>query len=138
MTMSFNNMTVGLSGKPSDGDTFTVGPNTNATGDNRNILLMNALETANTMNNGTTTFQGAYAQMVDVVGNTTSQLTTTGTTETNLLTAATQQQQSQSGVNLDQETVNLLQYQQVYEACGKLIQVASQNFSTVLALDGSQ
>jgi len=135
MTMSFNNMTVGLSGTPADGDTFTVGPNTNATGDNRNVLLMNALETQNTMNNGSTTFQGAYAQMVDAVGNTTSQLTTTGTTETNLLTSAQQQQQSVSGVNLDQETVNLLQYQQVYEACGKLIQVASQNFSTVLALN---
>jgi flagellar hook-associated protein 1 FlgK len=135
MTMSFSNMTVGLSGTPADGDTFTVGPNTNATGDNRNVLLMNALETQNTMNNGSTTFQGAYAQMVDAVGNTTSQLTTTGTTETNLLTSAQQQQQSVSGVNLDQETVNLLQYQQVYEACGKLIQVASQNFSTVLALN---
>jgi flagellar hook-associated protein 1 FlgK len=128
---------VGISGTPANGDTFTVGPNTNGTGDSRNILLMNALETANTMNNGTSTFQGAYAQMVDAVGNTTSQLTTTGTTETNLLTAATAQQQSISGVNLDQETVNLLQYQQVYEACGKIIQVASQNFSTILALDGN-
>ncbi len=137
MTMTFNNMTVGISGTPANGDTFTVGPNTNGTGDSRNILLMNALETANTMNNGTSTFQGAYAQMVDAVGNTTSQLTTTGTTETNLLTAATAQQQSISGVNLDQETVNLLQYQQVYEACGKIIQVASQNFSTILALDGN-
>jgi len=137
MTMTFNNMTVGLSGTPANGDTFTVGPNTKGTGDSRNILLMNALETANTMNNGSSTFQGAYAQMVDAVGNTTSQLTTTGTTETNLLTSATAQQQSVSGVNLDQETVNLLQYQQVYQACGKIIQVASQNFSTILALDGN-
>ena len=135
MTLSFNYMTIGLSGKPASGDTFTVGPNTNATGDNRNILLMNALLTQNTMNNGTATYQGAYAQMVDAVGNTTSQLTITGKTETNLLASATKQQQSISGVNLDQETVNLLQYQQVYEACGKLIQVASQNFSTVLALN---
>ncbi|PRC91821.1 flagellar hook-associated protein FlgK [Solimicrobium silvestre] len=137
MSMTFNNMAVGLSGIPANGDTYTVGPNTNGKGDNRNVLLMNALLTQNTMNNGTTTYQGAYAQMVNSVGNTTSQLTTTGTTETNLLTAAQQQQQSVSGVNLDQETVNLLQYQQVYEACGKVIQVASQNFSTLLSLNGS-
>jgi len=137
MTMSFNNMTVGLSGSPANGDTFTVGANTNGTGDNRNILLMNALQTQKTMNNGTANFQDVYAQMVDAVGNTTSQLNTTGATETNLLQAATKQQQSISGVNLDQETVNLLQYQQVYQACGKLIQVASQNFSTVLNLDGT-
>ena len=137
MTISFNNMTFAISGAPADGDTFTVGQNLNATGDNRNVLLMNALQTQNTMNNGTANFQGVYAQLVDAVGNTTSQLTTTGTAETNLLTAVTKQQQSISGVNLDQETVNLLQYQQVYEACGKLIQVANQNFSTVLNLDGS-
>jgi len=137
MSISFNNMTIGISGAPANGDTFTVGANTKGTGDSRNVLLMAALQTQNTMNNGTATFQSAYAQLVDAVGNTTSQLTTTGTTETNLLTAATKQQQSISGVNLDQETVNLLQYQQVYEACGKLISVASQNFSTVLQLDGS-
>ncbi len=137
MSMSFNNMVVGISGTPADGDKYVIGSNTDATGDNRNVLLMSNLLTQNTMNNGTATFQGAYAQMVDAVGNTTSQLQTTGTTETNLLNAATQQQQSVSGVNLDQETVNLLQYQQVYEACGKLISVASQNFATVLALDGT-
>jgi flagellar hook-associated protein FlgK len=30
-----------------------------------------------------------------------------------------------------------LQYQQVYEASGKVIQIASQNFSTILALAGA-
>jgi flagellar hook-associated protein 1 FlgK len=137
MTISFNNMTFSMSGNPGDGDTFTVGPNTNGTGDNRNLLLMNALQNQNLVGNGSATLESAYASMVDMVGNTTSQLNTTGQTETNLLNAATKQQQSVSGVNLDQETVNLMQYQQVYEACGKLIQVAGQNFSTVLALDGS-
>ncbi|MET3123393.1 flagellar hook-associated protein 1 FlgK [Oxalobacteraceae bacterium GrIS 2.11] len=137
MTLSFNNTVIGLSGAPANGDSFTVGPNTNGAGDNRNVLLMNALQTSFSMNAGTQTFQDAYATMVNSVGNTTSQLTVTGTTETNLLKSAQQQQQSISGVNLDQETVNLLQYQQAYQACGKLIQVASQNFSTVLGLDGS-
>lgn len=137
MSVSFNHMTFGISGTLGNGDTFTVGPNTNATGDNRNVLLMNQLATQNTMNGGTASYQGAYAQMVDTVGNTTSQLTTTGTTESNLLRAATAQQQSISGVNVDQETVNLLQFQQTYQACGKLIQIATQNFSTVLSLDGS-
>ena len=87
------------------------------------------------MSSGTATFQGAYAALVDTVGNTTSQLTTTGNTETNLLKQATTQQQSGSGVNLDHETVNLLQYQQVYQACGKLIQIANANFTTILDLN---
>lgn len=137
MSMTFANMTVALSGSPGNGDSFTVGPNTKATGDSRNVLLMNQLSTQNTMAGGTATYQGVYAQMVNAVGNTTSQLNTTGTIETNLLKSATAQQQSVSGVNVDQETVNLLQFQQTYQACGKLIQIATQNFSTVLALDGS-
>ncbi|TDK68324.1 flagellar hook-associated protein FlgK [Sapientia aquatica] len=135
MSISFNSINVGLSGSPADGDTFNITANTNGVGDNRNILLMNALQTANTMSSGTATFQGAYAALVDTVGNTTSQLTTTGNTETNLLKQATTQQQSGSGVNLDHETVNLLQYQQVYQACGKLIQIANANFTTILDLN---
>jgi len=134
MSMSFNNMTVGLSGTPANGDTFTIGSNTNGKGDNRNMLIMAALVTQNTMNNGATTFQGAYAQLVNAIGNTTSQLMATGTTETNLLNAARLRQQSESGVNLDQETVNLIQYQQAYQACGEVIRMAKDCFESVRQL----
>ena len=54
----------------------------------------NAIRIAAFYQYGTANFQGVYAQLVDAVGNTTSQLTTTGTAETNLLTAVTKQQQS--------------------------------------------
>ena len=134
MTVSFSGISVGFTGTPATGDAFTIGANTNGSGDNRNALLMNALQTKNTLAGGTTTFQGAYAQLVNQVGNTTGELTTTGTTQTNLLAQATASQQSISGVNLDEETVNLLQYQQAYQASGKLIQMADQLFTTILNL----
>ena len=41
---------------------------------------------------------------------------------------------SQSGVNLDEEAVNLVRYQQAFQACGKAIQVASDIFDTLLAI----
>ena len=135
MTLSFSGISVGFTGAPADGDTFSIGANAKGTGDSRNAVLLSALQTSNTLNGGTTTFQGAYSQMVNQVGNTTSELTTMGTTETNLLTQAQTSQQSVSGVNLDEETVNLLQYQQAYQASGKLIQIANQLFSTILALN---
>jgi flagellar hook-associated protein 1 FlgK len=43
-------------------------------------------------------------------------------------------QQSLSGVNLDEEAANLIRYQQVYQACGKMIEIASKLFETLLAI----
>lgn len=40
----------------------------------------------------------------------------------------------QAGVDLDQEAVNLIRYQQAFQACGKAMQVASDLFDTILAI----
>ena len=40
--------------------------------------------------------------------------------------------ESVSGVNLDEETINLLKYQQAYQASGKVIQTAGTLFDTIL------
>ena len=50
------------------------------------------------------------------------------------VTQATNSQQSVSGVNLDEEATNLLRYQQAYQASGKVMQVASTLFDTLLSL----
>jgi flagellar hook-associated protein 1 FlgK len=39
-----------------------------------------------------------------------------------------------SGVNLDEEAANLLRYQQAYQACGKVMQIASTLFDVVIGL----
>ena len=41
---------------------------------------------------------------------------------------------SQAGVNLDEEAVNLVRFQQAFQASSKAIQVASDIFDTLLAL----
>ncbi|HEY0886228.1 MAG TPA: flagellar basal body rod C-terminal domain-containing protein, partial [Ramlibacter sp.] len=41
---------------------------------------------------------------------------------------------SVAGVNQDEETANLLQYQQMYQANAKVIQAASTMFDTILGL----
>ncbi|MEY2942852.1 MAG: hypothetical protein RLY97_866, partial [Pseudomonadota bacterium] len=40
--------------------------------------------------------------------------------------------EAQTGVNLDQEATNLLKYQQAFQASGKVMQVASTLFDTIL------
>ena len=133
-TISYNGWSTQISGSPSAGDTFTVTQNTNATADGSNILQMAALQTANTLVNGTTSYQGAYAQLIAQVGTQTSQLTSTSQAQTSLLTQVTNSQQAVSGVNLDEEAANLLRYQQAYQAAGKAMQIANTMFDTILNL----
>jgi len=133
------NITLTLSGAPANGDVFTIGANTNGVADNRNMLLMANLQTANTMVPGssggaTTSYQGAYSQLVSFVGNKAAEIKVTAAAQQNMLTQAQSAQQSLSGVNLDEEAANLLRYQQAYQAAGKMMQIATTLFNTLLSI----
>ncbi|MCA8275086.1 flagellar hook-associated protein FlgK [Burkholderia sp. AU30280] len=127
-------VTVTVSGAPSAGDTFTVAPNTGGTNDGSNALALSKLVSAKSFGNGTTTLTGAYANYVNNIGNTTSQLKSSSAAQTSLIGQITQAQQSVSGVNQNEEAANLMQYQQLYQANAKVIQTASTLFQTVLGL----
>lgn len=133
-TLSYNGWSAKISGAPSAGDSFSVAANTGGVGDNRNALLLGGLQTANVMNGGTTTYQGAYSQLVSQVGNKTRELDATSSAAGKLLNEATLSLQNESGVNLDDEAANLLRYQQAYQAAGKVMQIASQMFDVLLSL----
>ena len=133
-TVSFGGISFTLSGAPASGDSFTIDPNTGGVGDNRNALLLGALQTSNTLAGGTTTYQGGYSQLVSSVGNKTNELNVSSAASRNLLTSMVQAQQSVSGVNLDEEATNLLRYQQAYQAAGKVMQIASKMFDVLLTL----
>jgi len=125
---------VQLSGQASTGDSFTVGYNTNGVADNRNALLLAALQTANTVANGTTSYQGAYSQIVSSVGDQANEIQVQNDAQNALVQQTTNAQQSFSGVNLDEEAANLIRYQQAYQASGKVLAIASQLFATVLGI----
>lgn len=133
-TISFGGVSFAISGNPADGDRFTIGANTNGIGDNRNALLLGALQTAKTLGNGSATLQGAFGQMINMVGNKTHELDVNMTAENTLLSQVVAAQQSVSGVNLDEEAANLMRYQQAYQAAGKVMQTASKLFDVLLSL----
>ena len=135
-TYSFGGMTVSLSGSPGDKDVFDVSLNTNPVGDLRNSNLLAGLQAQKGLIGGTASYTDAYAQMVAQIGNKTAEVQTTGAAQTALLAQATASQQSESGVNLDEEATNLLRYQQTYQAAGKVMQIASQMFQTLLTIGG--
>jgi len=134
--ITINGWTTQITGVPKTGDVFTVGPNTNATTDGTNILKLVQLQTANTMVNGTTNYQGAYGQLVSQVGTQTRELSVTSTAQSSMLAQVNKALQSVSGVNLDEEAANLLKYQQAYQAAAKAMAISQQMFDSLLQLGG--
>lgn len=81
---------------------------------------------------GNKTFNDAYAALVSTVGSTTASLKTSSETKVNMVTQLTKQQQSISGVNLDEEYGNLQRYQQYYLANAQVLQTASTLFDALI------
>jgi flagellar hook-associated protein 1 FlgK len=133
--ISVAGLSIQISGVPANGDQFSVSVNAaGGAGDNRNALLLAALQTAKTIHSNSVSYGGAYGQLVSMVGNKTSELKINSAAETNVLAQVTAAQQAESGVNLDEEATNLLRYQQAYQAAGKMMQIASQMFDVLLNL----
>ncbi|MDR3394294.1 MAG: flagellar hook-associated protein FlgK [Parasulfuritortus sp.] len=107
--------------------TVSAGP-----GDNSNALAMAQLQTSKLLSNGTATLQTAFNQIVGGNATLTNAATVNQTSYQTLTDQATQAQQSFSGVNLDEEAANMIQYQQAYQAAAKALQVASSLFNTIL------
>jgi flagellar hook-associated protein 1 FlgK len=70
-----------------------------------------------------------------MVGNQTHEMEVTSTAAGKVYTQAVEAQQSESGVNLDEEAANLLRYQQAYQAAAKVMQTASDLFKALLEMD---
>ena len=107
---------------------------TGGNGNNRNALELAALQRKPLLNNSALTYESAFGQVVSAVGNKTHELKVVGASEDTLLAQATAAQQSESGVNLDEEATNLLRYQQAYQAAGKVMQIASSLFDMLLTI----
>ncbi|MCL7929294.1 flagellar hook-associated protein FlgK [Halomonas llamarensis] len=129
-----------------DGVTFTIDDaDTNSTldlrqsvaasGDNRNALALQDLQSQNVVG-GSSTVSGAYGSMVSDVGNRTNITQVNLDARQGLTDQLRAVQQSESGVNLDEEAANLIRYQQYYQANAKVIDSATTIMDTILGLRG--
>jgi flagellar hook-associated protein 1 FlgK len=130
---------VDISGRPSEGDNFSVSFNTNGVSDNRNALnLVNlqkktviGINPAAPQTTGSS-FSDAYGDLVERVGTLTSQARVDGQATSAILKQATDNRDSVSGVNLDEEAAKLIQFEQYYQASAQIIQVARNLFDTLI------
>lgn len=155
-TLEFEGLRVGIDGTANKNDSFTVKPVSDVagnlkvaisdagklaaagsedggSGDNDNVKKLSDLQTQKLVD-GKATLSGAYASLVSNVGNQTATAKTNSVAQGNIVKQLTEQQQSVSGVNLDEEYGELLRFQQYYMANAQVIQTASSMFDALLSI----
>ena len=78
------------------------------------------------------TLQQAYGSIITQVGIDTQTAITGTSTQTSLASTIDAQRQSISGINLDEETQNLIKYQNAYQAAAKTISTMNQLLNTII------
>jgi flagellar hook-associated protein 1 FlgK len=132
MAISANGWSVTLQGTPKAGDVFTVAPAVGATGDNRNLLALAALAGRDLV--GGASYTGAYGQLVADFSVRGRESEAARKASASFATAAINARDEVGGVNLEEEAMNLLRYQQSYQAAGKLLSIANTLFETIISI----
>ncbi|MBS0847643.1 flagellar hook-associated protein FlgK [Citrobacter sp. JGM124] len=154
VSLKFDGLKVDVSGEPQQNDSFTVKPVADVIAtmgvrikdesqialasdpkagesDNRNAQALLDLQSAKVVG-GNKSFNDAYANLISDVGNKTASLKVISTTQDNVTIQLSNQQQSISGVNLDEEYGNLQRFQQYYMANAQVLKTASTLFDALL------
>jgi flagellar hook-associated protein 1 FlgK len=103
-------------------------------GDNGNAIAIANLQEALTMNGTTATFGAYYDSMVSDAGLAVQQATSYYDHQSQMVLQVENYRESISGVSIDEEAVNLIKYQNAYQAAAKLITTADEMMETVLAM----
>lgn len=130
--INVNGYALVVSGVPDAGDVFTISENTDGSTDNRNGNLLADLQNGLFIQ-GAANYQEAYALMVGEIGAITRQVGINATAQSQLLESVEARRDSLSGVNLDEEAVNLVRYQQAFQAAAQIITISEELFDTLLA-----
>jgi flagellar hook-associated protein 1 FlgK len=130
--ISANGWQVQISGTPATGDSFTVQSNAGGTGDNTNALAFANQQTQGLLSGGSESISGAVGALISGVGAQVQQVNTAQAAQAAVNTQAQTNVSSVTGVNLDQEAANLMQWQQAYQASAQALSVANGLFTTLL------
>jgi len=101
-------------------------------GSGGNLTNLLAVQT-NTLPSGSTPLD-AYSGIVYTVGNAASQAQSNNTAANAALSQLQTQQASISGVSIDQETTNMIQYQQAYQAAAKVVSTVDSLYSILISM----
>ncbi|KIC83968.1 MULTISPECIES: flagellar hook-associated protein FlgK [Pseudomonas] len=125
-----------VSGAPQNGDSYTVALTGAGSSDNRNAQSVIDLQTKSTIEVGANgkgiSFTDAYAKLVSNVGGKAGQAQMDSDATTALHASAVESRNGLSGVSIDEETGNLVKFQQYYTASSQIIKAAQETFATLI------
>lgn len=127
---------VTLTGQLQNGDSFTLDYNFSTSGgsvgvsDNRNGLLMSDLMSQVTTLEGN--YQDTYGRLIERVGTDAKIAQLDRSASEAVLNSTIAQRESISGVNLDEEAVKLIQFQQAYQASAQIISTSQTIFDALI------
>ncbi|MBV4490535.1 flagellar hook-associated protein FlgK [Pseudomonas oryzicola] len=125
-----------VSGAPKNGDSYTVALTGAGSADNRNAQSVIDLQTKPTVEVGSNgkgiSFTDAYAKLVSNVGGKAGQAQMDSDATSALHTSALDSRNGLSGVSVDEETGNLIKFQQYYTASSQIIKAAQETFATLI------
>lgn len=114
-----------LSGTPADGDSYTVAATRAGSRDNGNLAGLAALRASGR-------FEGQANDMVTANASALSAKRQVADAQAVMLEGSLAARDALSGVNLDNEAVELMRFQQAYQASSRIIQVARDTFESLL------
>ncbi|MEQ4922417.1 flagellar hook-associated protein FlgK [Proteus hauseri] len=154
--LEFEGMKIGITGTPKEGDSIVVQPVGNViagmsvaitdpskiaaagekdTGpsDNENMKKMFELPDEKIIN-GKTTIAGAYGSLISMVGNKVNTAQVDFDAQVSITKSIQEQQQSVSGVNMDEEYGEMYRIQEYYMSNAKVIQTANSMFDAIMQI----
>jgi flagellar hook-associated protein 1 len=114
-----------------DAGSFKVTLQASASASISNVLA-NLNSTTFATQSARSTIGDEYSQQVAALGVDSSTAQSQSNSQQVLITQLTNQQQQTSGVSLDEETTNLIQYQHAYQAAARVISVVDQMLDTLI------
>ncbi|MDQ1213489.1 flagellar hook-associated protein FlgK [Pantoea anthophila] len=118
----------------SGGDQIAASSSSDPTDQSNNENIKQMLDIKNQQLVGKSTLNDAYASLVSSVGTAMTSLKSSCETSASVLDQWSQQQQAVSGVDMNEEYVNMQMYTQYYQANSQVLQTATTLFDTILSI----
>lgn len=126
---------IGLSDAVSDSvNNISTAAEPESPGDNRIAIAISGLQGMKFLNEGKTSFDDFYNSIVSDVGVASNRNRASMNQQKDIMTQLGKIRDQISGVSIDEETANLMQFQHTFDASAKIIQVADEMLKTVLEI----
>ena len=106
----------------------------NAPGDNRIAIAITNLQHSKVLNNETSTFEGFYLQGIGKIATASQESNINVEHSSGILAQNKALKEKISGVSIDEETANMIRFQQAFDASARVMSVADEMFKTVLGI----